>query len=80
MRNSLTAKNGPKTGLFGRKTRSAREKKDIVFRVFFVFRDFATCKALLANNLQGSGPSPKNRAQKPTIGFWVFAGFGNVFA
>jgi hypothetical protein len=38
MRNSLTAKNGPKTGLFGRKTRGARGKNDIFSRVFSVFR------------------------------------------
>jgi hypothetical protein len=62
MGNSLTPKNGPKTGLFGRKTRGAREKKNIFFRVFSVFRVFLPCKALMANNLQGSGPSPKNRA------------------
>ena len=61
-RNSLTAKNGPPTGLFGRKTGGVRGENDIFFRVFSDFWDFWPCNLLMAINLQGSEPSKKNRA------------------
>jgi hypothetical protein len=56
-RNSLTAKNGPQTGLFGGKTGGPRPKNNIFSCVFSVFRDFWPCKLFLPRNLRESDPS-----------------------
>jgi hypothetical protein len=73
-------KNGLFLGPFGRKTGGPLQKKDTFFRVFPIFRDFSPRKRLKLRMFRRFDPTQKNRAEKPTIGFWVFAGYGNMAA
>jgi hypothetical protein len=71
LKNVLTAKNGRFWGPFGRKTGGPLQKKDTFFRVFSIFGDFVPRKRLKLRMFHRFDPSKKNRAQKPTVGFWV---------
>jgi hypothetical protein len=80
LKNVLTAKNGRFWGPFGRKTGGPLQKKDTFFRVFSIFGDFVPRKRLKLRMFHRFDPSKKNRAQKPTVGFWVIEGYGKCWS
>jgi hypothetical protein len=45
-----------------------------------MFWDFVPRKSLKLRMFRRFDPSQKNRAKKPMVGFWVFAGSGNIAA
>ena len=60
---------GPKTGPFCRKTGVPRKLFNTFFCGFMAFSCFPTRNPLPFNHYHPPPPSPKNRAEKPTVGF-----------
>jgi hypothetical protein len=61
-----------KFALFGSKTGDSGEVFYTFFRVFSLLWDFFARKPLPFKDLRRSNPFKKNRAKKPTVGFWFF--------
>jgi hypothetical protein len=77
LKNVLTEK----TGVFGGRLaeeRGGRSKKRHFFSCFFDFLGLCDPQAVGAEDFPAMRPLKKNRAKKPTVGFWVFAGSGNI--
>jgi hypothetical protein len=56
------------------------EKKTLYFALFHVLVVFCVYKLLAPKTFRRICASKKNRAKKPTVGFLVLAGSGNVVA
>jgi hypothetical protein len=74
------SKKGPFLGRFGRKPGGPLQKNYTFFRVFSIFGDFVPRKRLKLRMFHQFDLSKKNRAGKPTVGFLVFEGSGNMAA
>jgi hypothetical protein len=59
-------------GRFGRKTGKWARKKAFYFALFHVWVVFLVCMSLPGSILQILEGSQKNRAKKPTVGFFIF--------
>jgi hypothetical protein len=55
-------------------------RKTDFFAFFHFFKRFCGCKPLMVRILQMTEGSKKNRAQKPTVGFLIWAGSGKIIA
>jgi hypothetical protein len=56
------------------------KEKTLYFAFFHVFMVFCDCKGLSISGLGKMGAFKKNRAEKPTVGFWFWEGSGNIVA
>jgi hypothetical protein len=63
---------------FGRTTRVREKENDTFLRVFSPFHVFFFCNLLPPKKFHGAEGPEKNRAKKPTVGFWSFCRFGNI--
>jgi hypothetical protein len=77
-RTGLQPKTTQKKPHFGGKTGVLRKLFCTFFRVFSLFLDFLRCKPLSRNDKRRPRPSKKNRAEKPTVGFLLFAGHAKI--
>ena len=79
-KNVLTAKKGHFLGVLAGKRGVDAKKKTFSFALFHVLVVLFICLSLSNSVLQILKGSKKNRAEKPTVGFWFWAGFGNIAA
>jgi len=68
---SVDRKKRPFLGLFCRKTGIRAKENETFFRAFPIFWGFLRRKSLFMSHKRRSGPSKKNRAENPTVGFLV---------
>jgi hypothetical protein len=54
------------------------KKKSSYFALFHVLVVFCVCKLFCVSIFWNIFGSEKNRAKKPTVGFWFLAGSGNI--
>jgi hypothetical protein len=79
MKNVLTAKKARFLLLLAGKRGWASLKKAFYFALFHVLVVFQAWRLLPVRVFRYMGASPKNRAEKPTVGFWMF-GRGVIIA
>jgi hypothetical protein len=60
------------------KQEAGAAKKAFYFAFFHVLVVFCVCKLLSVRIFRKILASQKNRAKKPTVGFWIFGGSGNI--
>ena len=80
LKNVLTAKMGRFLGVLAAKQGVEAVQKAFYFSLFQVLVVFCVCKLLSVRILRKILASQKNRAEKPTMGFWFLAGSANLAA
>jgi hypothetical protein len=77
-KNVLTVERGHFWGLLAEKQGVRPGKKAFYFALFHVLVFFFVCNSLSARIFRQIFVSKKNRAKKPTVGFWLLADSGNI--
>jgi hypothetical protein len=67
-------------GVLAAKQGVCADKKAFYFALIHVLVVFCVCKLLSVRIFPKIRAAKKNRAEKPTVGFWVLAGSGNIMA
>jgi hypothetical protein len=79
-KNVLTEKRGLFLGVLAGKQGFGAKKTSLYFALFHVLVVFCVGKSLTGRTFPKIEAFKKNRAEKPTIGFWFSAGSGNIVA